>query len=113
MSLFRPSGLLADLPDRAEVIGQVGDAADHARQFDVARLSRRRQRLEPSLRLGAQAVADLLPLLLVDDADLPGGIPGGIGERIATLPRPAVHQRKSVAEVLGVCGDRRAAIQRA
>src|SRR5690606_6169544 len=42
---------------------------------------------------------------LVHRSDLPGIAPARIGERVATLGGPAVHQRKSVPQVIGMRGD--------
>ena len=50
----RSSSGLVDLPDRAEVIGEVGRHSTHDVQFLVGQLACRAQRVEPSLRLVTQ-----------------------------------------------------------
>lgn len=50
----RPSSGSVDLPDRAEVIGEVGRHSKHDVQFFVGQLARRAHRVEPSLRLVTQ-----------------------------------------------------------
>src|SRR5690606_33198736 len=112
-SLSWAAGLTVDLPDRAEVVGEVCDAGDHSRQLDVLHVARSPQRLEPTPGFASQSLANLVPLRRIDARDRPGLLPVRIGERVATLARPSVHERQAVAQVLRVSGDAGAAIERA
>src|SRR5204863_142789 len=89
--------ILVDLPDRAEVIRQMRDAGDHPGQLHLADITRRAERLRPTLRGVAQPAANLLPFVRVDASRLPRLVPFGIGDGIAAFGRPSIHhaQRRS------------------
>src|SRR5262245_14840956 len=94
------------------MIGEMRDARDHPGQLDSIHLTIGLQRLEPPMRFVAQAVADLLPRGLVYRGHLPRVVPHGVGEGVAAVGCPPVHQRQPVAEVLRMRRDRRAAVGR-
>src|SRR5690349_9704038 len=98
------SRLLVDLPDRAHVIREVGDARHHPVQLGLGHVARRAEHLEPPARLVAEPVADLVPRARVDLADLPRLVPLCVREGVAALGGPTVHQRQPVALVLHVRG---------
>src|SRR5438094_4429376 len=60
--------------------------------------------------LVAQPVSDLVPLSGTHARRLPRLVPRRIRERIAALSRPPIHERESVAQVLGVRRDGRAIV---
>src|SRR4029450_2837664 len=107
-SLFRAAYALADLTDRAEMVGEVCDAGNHAWELDAAALARLSAHFQPALRFVTQPCAYLLPRAGINGGHLPGLIPFRIGERIATLPCPAIHQRKAVTHRVGVRRNGRA-----
>src|SRR5688500_1565828 len=96
-AVFRTSGVLADLSYRADMIGEVCDAANHSPQSETACAPRRLQSREPVLRFAPQSVANLFPLAVVHCGDLPCFAPVCTGERISAFSRPPVHQRQPVA----------------
>src|ERR1700733_10260995 len=57
----RPSGRAVDLPDGAQVMSLVGDAASHPGRLDVAQLPRRAERIDPRVRLVTERVAEGSP----------------------------------------------------
>ena len=65
-ALGRPAGGVVDLTDRAEMIGEVGNASDNAIQLDAADLARRAHRLEPAMRFVAKIGPELPPLAVGD-----------------------------------------------
>src|SRR5687768_2866597 len=96
---------LVDLSYRAEMVGEMRDAAEHAPQLELGGFARRVQGCEPSLRFIAEAVANLLPLNVVDSRHFPRLIPLRVGEGVAAVGRPLVHERQPETQVLHVCGD--------
>jgi len=98
-----------DLANRAEMIRQMGDAADDAVQLDAADVARRAQRVEPASRLGRQIVPQLLPLGVGDCRFAPARAPIGAAERILFAAGPPVHERQAVAQVIDVGGNGRGA----
>src|SRR5687767_12029573 len=53
-AFFRPSSRLVDLPYRAEMVGEMRDAAQHAPQFELGGFARGPQSVKPAFRLTAQ-----------------------------------------------------------
>src|SRR5262245_47628997 len=92
----RPARVLADLPHRTEVVGQVRDAREHAGEFDRFDGARRAECGEPSMCFSAQAASDLAPGSVVDARAFPRLVPCRVGERVAAFGGPPVHQRQTI-----------------
>src|SRR3954470_11444356 len=104
MLLWRAGRGAIDLTNRAQVVGEVSDRANHRVQFRGVDFARRSQDVEPPLRFAAKPGPELCPLLIGDRRLPPTGRPVRAVEWL--FPRtPAVHERKPVAQVVDVRGD--------
>src|SRR5688572_11014294 len=91
--LHRAAQRAIDLPDRTEVIGQVGNAADHAVQLYRLRFTRRAEGVQPASGLRAKIRAERPPPLVGDPRLSPAGAPVSVLERVRA-GTPPVHHRQ-------------------
>src|SRR3954463_10993061 len=81
-----------DLANRADVIGEMNYTAGDGVELRLAHVARLAQALEPTVRLRAELVAQLLPLCRGDAGVSPALAPIGIVERFLA-GAPSIHQR--------------------
>src|SRR4051794_40234893 len=80
--LLRAAQALVDLPDRAEMVGQMRDAGGYPGQLDRADRAQRFQYCQPTMRFVSKPTADRGPRRAVHRGSLPRLVPSGISEWI-------------------------------
>src|SRR5262245_15747149 len=89
-----------DLPDCAEVIGSMGNAAKCTGGGDVVPVVPHRHGPAPFSRFVLQSVAKGAPLLVCHHAALPVCVPIGAGPGVFLTGNPSVKQVQSIAGVI-------------